>query len=123
MENKIEKIINYTKKNGGCTFSKELEILEDLRGYTISIARYEYKTELKKENEIRENIKNKIEILKNTLTSKNFVIGTWTNDGILYIDINKIELNKTRALELAKIQNQIAIFDNVNKTEIFLQKK
>lgn len=122
MNNKIKMIMNYTKQKGGCTFTKELEILEKLKGYTISIAKFEYKTELEKTNEIINNIQNKIEILKNTLKSKNFVIGTWINNGILYIDINKIELNKTRALELAKIQNQLAIFDNVNKTEIFLKK-
>ena len=37
MNNKIKNIIEYTIKNGGCSFNSKLEILEDLKGYTISI--------------------------------------------------------------------------------------
>jgi hypothetical protein len=120
MNNKIKNIINYTIKNGGCTFDKNLEIMENLKGYTVSIAKYEYKTDIKNINAIKKDIQKKIEIIKNK--TKTFYIGTWINKNILYIDINKIELNKTRATELAKNQNQIAIFDNINKKEIIIQK-
>ena len=47
MNDKIRKIIAYTQQNGGCSFNSNLEILEDLKGYTVSIARYEYKTTTK----------------------------------------------------------------------------
>ena len=37
MNDKIKNIIAYTQQNGGCSFNSKLEILEDLKGYTISI--------------------------------------------------------------------------------------
>ena len=119
MNNKINKIIEYTQKKGGCSFNSKLEILEDLKGYTISIAKYEYKTTIKNIDEIEKNIKNKINLVGN---KKNYIIGTWIDNGILYIDINKIELNYTRAVEFGKSQKQLAIFDNVNKKSIYLKK-
>lgn len=119
MNNKINKIIDYTIKNGGCSFNSKLEILEDLKGYTISIQKYEYKTTIKNIDEIEKNILKKMEIVGN---KKNYILGTWIDDGILYIDINKIEKNYTRAVEFGKSQKQLAIFDNVNKKSIYLKK-
>ena len=119
MNNKIKNIIEYTQKNGGCSFNSKLDILENLKGYTISIQKYEYKTTVDNIQEIEKNIKNKIEILKN---KKNYIIGTWIDTGTLYIDINKIELNYTRACEFGKSQKQLAIFDNINKKSIYLKK-
>jgi len=119
MNNKIKNIIEYTQKNGGCSFNSNLDILEDLKGYTISIQKFEYKTTIKNINEIEKNILKKIEIVKNR---KNYIIGTWIDDGILYIDINKIEMNYTRAVAFGKSQKQLAIFDNVNKKSIYLKK-
>lgn len=119
MNSKIEKIIEYTEKNGGCSFSSKLDILEDLKGYTISLQKYEYKTTVENIQEIEKNIKSKMELIKN---KKNYIIGTWIDAGILYIDINKIEMNYTRAVEFGKSQNQLAIFDNINKKSIYLKK-
>lgn len=119
MNDKIKNIVAYTQKNGGCSFNSNLDILENLKGYTISIQKYEYKTTIKNIDEIEKNILKKIEIVK---SKKNFIIGTWIDDGILYIDINKIEKNYTRAVEFGKSQNQLAIFDNVNKKSIYLKK-
>lgn len=119
MNKKIKNIIDYTIKNGGCSFNSKLDILEDLKGYTISVQKYEYKTTIKNINEIEKNILKKMEILKNR---KNYIMGTWIDDGILYIDINKIEKNYTRAVEFGKSQKQLAIFDNINKKSIYLKK-
>ena len=119
MNDKIKKIIAYTQKKGGCSFNSKLEILEDLKGYTISLQKYEYKTTIKNIDEIEKNILKKIEIVKN---KKNYIIGTWIDAGILYIDINKIEKNYTRACEFGKSQKQLAIFDNINKKSIYLKK-
>lgn len=119
MNNKIKNIIEYTTKNGGCSFNSNLEILENLKGYTVSLQKYEYKTDIKKYDEIEKNIQSKIEKIGKR---KNFIIGTWIDNGILYIDINKIELNYTRACEFGKSQKQLAIFDNVNKKSIYLKK-
>lgn len=119
MNNKINKIIEYTQKNGGCSFNSNLDILEDLKGYTISIQKFEFKTTIKNINEIEKNILKKIEIVGNR---KNYIIGTWIDGGILYIDINKIEKNYTRACDFGRSQNQLAIFDNINKKSIYLKK-
>ena len=124
MDNKIKNIIEYTIKFGGCSFNSKLEILEDLKGYTVSIQKYEYKIAIKNITEknvdiIEKNIIEKINIIKN---KKNYIIGTWCDAGILYIDINKIEMNYTRAVEFGKSQKQLAIFDNVNKKSIYLKK-
>lgn len=119
MNDKIKNIIAYTQQNGGCSFNSKLEILEDLKGYTISIQKFEYKTTIKNINEIEKNILKKMEIVG---SKKNFIIGTWIDDGILYIDINKIEKNYTRACEFGRSQNQLAIFDNINKKSIYLKK-
>ena len=119
MNNKIKNIIEYTLKNGGCSFSSKLDILENLKGYIVSLQKYEYKTNIKNVQEIEKNIQSKIEKIGNR---KNYIIGTWIDAGILYIDINKIELNYTRAVELGKSQKQLAIFDNNKKECIYLKK-
>ena len=124
MNDKIKNIIDYTIKFGGCSFNSKLEILEDLKGYTISIQKYEYKMEIKNItknniNEIEKNILKKIEIVGNR---KNYILGTWIDAGILYIDINKIEMNYTRAVQFGKSQNQLAIYDNIKNESIYIKK-
>lgn len=117
---RILKLIDYTLKNGGVTFDKNLEILEGLKGYTISLQKYEYKTTIDDVEGITKNIIEKINTIKN---NKKMVCGLWVDGGALYIDINIIELNHTRAVEIGKEQKQIAIFDNVNKKSIYLKEK
>ena len=119
MNNKIKNIIDYTIKFGGCSFNSKLEILKDLKGYTISIAKYEYKTTIKNIDEIEKNILKKIEIVG---SKKNYILGTWIDKGILYIDINKIEMNYTRAVQFGKSQNQLAIYDNIKNESIYIKK-
>ena len=118
MKDLIKNIIEYTKKEGGCTFNIE-GIKNNLKGYTISIQKYEFKTTINNIEGITKDIIKKFDIIKN---KKNLYIGTWIDNNILYIDINKIELNYTRAMEFAKMQKQLAIFDNVNKKTIYTPK-
>lgn len=115
----LEKIIEYVKENGGITLNKELKKEELKKGFTISLQKYEYQTNLSDLQGIKENLQEKINILEKT--NKKYYIGLWLDNNILYINLNKIELNKTRAFEFAKAQKQKALYDNKNQKCIYLK--
>lgn len=114
MEN-IKKIIEEIKENGGGTYNKELKSINATSGYMVSLLGYERKC--KTIEEIEKAIKENIEIVKGL---DNAYLGTWIDEGITYIDISILVENKEDALELGKINNQLAIYDIENNESIYL---
>lgn len=114
MEN-IKNIIEEIKKNNGGTYNKELKSISASKGFMVSLQGYEKKC--KTEQEIEKAIKENMEIIKGL---DNAYLGAWIDEGITYIDISILVDNKKDALEMGKINNQLAIYDIENNESIYL---
>ena len=114
MEN-IKTIIEEIKKNNGGTYNKELKSINAERGFMVSLQGYEKKC--KTEQETEKAIIENMEIVKGL---DNAYLGAWIDEGIIYIDISILVENKEDALEMGKINNQLAIYDIENNASIYL---
>lgn len=114
MEN-IKKIIEEIKENNGGTYNKELKSINATSGYMVSLLGYEKKCRTIEETEkaITENM----EIIKGLDSA---YLGAWIDEGITYIDISVLVENKEDAMELGKINNQLAIYNIENNESIYL---
>jgi hypothetical protein len=67
---------------------------------------------------LMENLFKDFKTIEKQLNIKGFFIGFWNNDIYTYIDLNLSFDSLKECLIMAKMFNQIAIFDSVTKTEI-----
>lgn len=114
MEN-IKKIIEEIKEKNGGTYNKEYKTIDAKQGYMVSLQGYEKKC--KTEQEIEKAITENMEIVRGL---DNAYLGAWIDEGIVYIDISVLVENKDDAMELGKINNQLAIYDIENNESIYL---
>lgn len=114
MEN-IKKIIEEIKENNGGTYNKELKSINVKSGYMVSLQGYEVKSRTDEETE--KAIKKNMEIIRGL---DNAFLGAWIDEGITYIDISVLVENKEDAMQLGKINNQLAIYDIQNNESIYL---
>lgn len=110
----IKKII----KNGGETLTKELKKAELKKGFMVSLEGTETQTKGDDYQAIKKAIEEKQEIIKN---KNNMYIGLWLDSGIMYIDISINISDKVEALEFAKYNKQLAIYDLINNDSIYLK--
>ena len=114
MEN-IKTIIEEIKENGGGTYNKEYKTIDAKQGFMVSLQGYEKKC--KTEQETEKAINENMEIIRGL---DNAYLGAWIDEGITYIDISVLVENKEDALEMGKINNQLAIYDIENNKSIYL---
>lgn len=50
--------------------------------------------------------------------SEGLIVGTWVNDGLVYLDASEVYTNKATALKVATERGELAIWDNKTDTEI-----
>lgn len=105
-------------ENKGETLTKELKKAELKRGYMVSLEGTETQTKGDDYQAIKKAIEEKQEIIKD---SNNMYIGLWLDSGIMYIDISINISDKVEALEFAKYNKQLAIYDIINNDSIYLK--
>lgn len=110
----IKKII----ESGGATLTKELKKAELKKGYMVSLEGTETQTKGDDYQAIIQAIEKKQATIKD---SKDLYIGLWLDGGIMYIDISINIKDKVEALEFAKYNKQLAIYDLVNNDSIYLK--
>lgn len=110
----IKKII----ENGGATLTKELKQAELVNGFMVSLEGAESQVQGDNYNAIIKAIEEKQELIKD---SSDLYIGLWLDSGIMYIDISINILDRAEALEFAKYNKQLAIYDLVNNDSIYLK--
>lgn len=103
----IEKIIETTLSTGGYTKA-------GAKGYSVALPNYEHKISL------HEFTVEKFQEYYDKIKKLGYEIGTWINEGIVYLDAIQLINTKELALKLGEIRNQIAIFDLNNFEEIFI---
>ena len=111
----IKTIIREIKENNGGTYNKDLKSINAKRGYMVSLQGYERKC--KTDEETEKAIMKNIEIIRGL---DNAFLGAWIDEGITYIDISVLVENKDDAMELGKINNQLAIYNIENNESIYL---
>lgn len=110
----IKKII----ENKGETLNKELKKADINGGFMVSLEGTETQTQGDDYQAINQAIKEKQEIIKN---KNNLYIGLWLDNNIMYIDISININDKVEALEFAKYNKQLAIYDLENNDSIYLK--
>ena len=108
----IKKII----KNGGATLDVNYNNFNANFGYMVSLYGHETKIDI---NNI-EAIKQEIEIKKEIAKQLNAYVGLWTDNGLIYVDISKRIINYNKALETARKNEQLAVYDLKNDKSIYL---
>lgn len=105
-------------ENGGETLTKELKKAELNKGFMVSLEGTETQTKGDDYQAIKKAIEEKQEIIKD---NNNMYIGLWFDNNIMYIDISINIIDKVEALEFAKYNKQLAIYDLVNNDSIYLK--
>ena len=114
------KMIKEILKNGGATLDANYNNFNASVGYMVSIKGHEKKLNINDIENIKKEIIKKMELIKN---KKNCFVGLWVDNDILYIDISKHIINYNRALEVARNNKQLAIYDLKNDKSIYLNYK
>lgn len=105
-------------ENGGATLNKELKKASLTSGFMVSLEGTESQVKGDDYQAIRKAIEEKQEITKN---NDNLFIGLWLDNGIMYVDVSININDKAEALEFAKRNKQLAIYDLVNNDSIYLK--
>lgn len=114
MENKkIMEII----KNEGATLDKNYNNFNSDKGFMVSIKGQEVKTDKNNIEEIKKEIEKKREFIRN---KKGLYIGLWLDSNIMYVDVSIHIVNYLKALEVARNNDQKAIYDLKNNDSIYL---
>lgn len=85
------------------------------RGYMVSLKGYELQTTADALD------KRTLERYQKIASEKNGFIGLWLDKGVLYVDISKCVMQLHDALNIAKQNEQKAIYDNAKGESIYLQ--
>ena len=113
------KMIKEILKNGGATLDYNYNNFNANVGYMVSLDGYEAKIDI---NNI-EAIKKEIETKKEIAQKVNGYVGLWTDSGLMYVDISKYIIDYNEALETARNNKQLAIYDLKNDKSIYLNYK
>ena len=104
-------------KNEGATLDKNYNNFNSNKGFMVSIKGQEVKTDKNNIEEIKKEIEKKREFIEN---KKGLYIGLWLDSDIMFIDISIHIINYSEALEVARNNEQLAIFDLKKKDSIYL---
>lgn len=114
MENK--KIMEILE-NKGATLDKNLNNFNSDNGFMVSIKGQEVKVNKNDIEEIKKEIEKKREFIQD---KKGLYIGLWLDSDIMYVDVSIHIIDYLEALEVARNNDQLAIFDLKKKDSIYL---
>ena len=111
--NRIIEII----ENKGATLDYNYNNFKSDRGYMVSLKGQEVKVNKNDIENIKKEIEKKREFIKD---KKGLFIGLWLEDDILYIDVSIYIIDYLKALEVARNNEQKAIYDLQKNDSIYL---
>lgn len=114
MDNK--KIIEIIK-NEGATLDYNYNDFKSSNGFMVSIKGQEVKVNKNDIENIKKEIEKKREFIKD---KKGLFIGLWLDDDMMYIDVSIHIIDYLKALEVARKNEQKAIYNLKNKDNIYL---
>ena len=111
--NKIMEVIN----NGGATLDYNYNNFKSENGFMVSLKGQEIKVNKNDIKGIKKEIEKKRDFIKD---KKGLFVGLWLEDDIMFIDVSIHIINYLKALEVARKNEQKAIFDLQKKDSIYL---
>lgn len=115
-----DKMIKTIIKNGGITLDCNYNNFNAGAGFMVSLYGHEVKIDVNNIETIKKEITKKMELIK---TKKGCFVGLWVENDLLYVDISKHIKDYNRALEVARNNQQKAIYDLKNDKSIYLNYK
>lgn len=112
-DKKIMEII----KNGGATLDKNYNNFNSDSGFMVSLKGQEIKVNVSNIEDIKKEIEKKREFIGN---KKGLYIGLWLDSDIMYIDVSIHIIDYLEALEIARNNDQLAIYDLQKNDSIYL---
>jgi hypothetical protein len=94
--------------NNGATYNPLTNELNNNKGYLVSLPKFEQRIE--KHNFSVQHIKDYINCNFGTF-SENLSVGSWVDNGIVYLDVTESILNIRNAVNIAYLRGQKAIYD------------
>lgn len=114
MENKkIMEIVN----NGGATLDSNYNDFSSNKGYMVSLEGQEVKVDKNNIEEIKKEVEKKKDFIKD---KKGLYIGLWLDSDIMFIDVSIHIIDYLEALEVARNNDQLAIYDLQKNDSIYL---
>lgn len=104
-------------KNEGATLDYNLNDFKSDRGFMVSLKGQEVKVNKNDIQGIKKEIEKKREFIKD---KKGLFIGLWLDDDMMYIDVSIHIVDYMEALEIARNNDQKAIFDLQKNDSIYL---
>ena len=104
-------------KNEGATLDCNYNSFNSNIGYMVSLKGQEVKVNKNDIENIKKEIEKKREFIKD---KKGLYVGLWVDSDIMFIDISIHIIDYMEALEIARNNDQKAIFDLKNKDSIYL---
>lgn len=117
MKRLIEKIIETTNKTGGASFNLNVE--SPKKGFMVATSGNELV--IPEKDFTRKTLRNYVKSNLKNINAKNVNVGTWKENGLVYLDISINIQDKKEAIKLGKENNQIAIFDLSNFESVYLK--
>ena len=111
--NKIMEII----ENGGATLDKNYNNFNSNEGFMVSIKGQEVKIDKNDIQGIQREIEKKREFIKD---KEGLFIGLWLDNDIIFVDVSIHIMDYLEALEVARNNDQLAIYDLQKNDSIYL---
>ena len=104
-------------ENKGATLDKDYNDFKSDRGYMVSIKGQEVKIDKNDIQRIKKEIEKKREFIKD---KKGLFVGLWLDSDMMYIDVSIHIIDYLKALEVARNNEQKAIYDLQKNDSIYL---
>ena len=104
-------------KNGGATLDQNYNNFNNDNGFMVSIKGQEVKVSKNDIKGIQREIEKKRDFIKD---KKGLFIGLWLDNDIMFIDVSIHIIDYLEALEVARNNEQLAIYDLKNNNSIYL---
>lgn len=104
-------------ENKGATLDKDYNNFTSDRGFMVSLKGQEVKVNKNDIQGIKKELEKKRDFIQN---KKGLFIGLWLDNDIMFIDVSIHIIDYMEALEVARDNDQLAIFDLKNKNSIYL---
>lgn len=108
-------LVRQSLTNGGMTFNNHRQKVKS--GFMVSQQKTETVVPIGNIRKLKQDIQDYVDTHK---LKDNQYFGLWYNDGKCYIDISTRIATKKQAVELGKLENQLAIFNNKTRQVIEL---
>lgn len=116
----LTKVIDETINNGGCSYNVTTGDSNPTYGYMVAIHGAEVSMPMQDLND--QTLANYINFNAVALADPAAFLGTWHDQktNSIYLDVSYLIEDKDEAIMMAKLNRQLAIYDNKNKVSIYL---